>query len=367
MSEPLPTSPSLEYAAHPAVGHVVVHRAPDRMTLTLLPDRRRILVAVGVFGIWVLISATFFVFTMYFNPPRYEPWGLYVCSLLPLVAGAWQLAIQLIFLLNPIVLEVEPLRLVCSARKISAVVHNEYPRAQIADVRTDKLRLKDHLVRRRYLVIRLTNGQDLALLRASRKDLEFLAAQLREGLGLGPDPLGAARYPPTPSAFRGTMRLIPNGLVLTLAPRRWLIGLIAGGALGLAWLLLEPIVTAQRGWTISHDWTMPLLGAAAMGMIGGVIVVSASAMFRRSSALAVHDGRLILHETGLRPCHVEWTARELRQVQMVQPTSQGGPPGLAIIPLSGQTVIALQGERAATLEWIATCLQIALQLNPLNR
>jgi len=362
MSETLSDQPPLEYAARPAVGHVVVHRTADRTTLTLLPDRSRIIRALGIFAIWVLVSVGFFAFTMYFNPPRYEPWGLYVCALLPLVGGAWQLALQLIFLLNPIVLELEPQRLVCSARKVSAVVHNEYSRAQIADVRVDKLRLKDHLVRRWYLVIRLTSGLDVALVRASRKELAFLAGQLREALGLGPDPLGAGRYPPTPNSFRGTMRLIPNGLFLTLGPRRWLIGLTVGGVLALLWLAVQPIAANQLGWTFSHGWSMPLLGATAIGMIGGVIAGSASGIFRRSSILAVQSGRLILHETGLRPCHVEWNARELRQIQVVHST-QRGRPVLAIIPMSGQTVTALQGERPATLEWIAACMKVAMELN----
>jgi hypothetical protein len=329
--------------------------------LTLLPDRRRILGAIAIFGIWVLASAGFFLFTMHFNPPRYEPWGLYVCCLIPLVGGAWQLALRLIFLLNPIVLELDAQRLVCSARRLSAVVHNEYPRAQIADARVDKLRLKDQVFRRRYLVIRLMNGQEVALVRASRKDLEYLAAQLREGLGLGPDPLGAARYPPIPRTFRGTMRVVPDSLLLTLGPRRWRVGLTVGVVAALLWVIAENIIGARQvGW-ISQGWSMPLVRAAAVGMITGVSLGSAAGMFRRTSVLAVHSGRLILHETGLRPCHVEWNAQELWQVQVIHPTQGRRRPALGIVPVAGQTVLALQGERLETLEWIAACVHVAIR------
>src|SRR5581483_11097900 len=167
-----------------------------------VPTARRILRPVWAFAGFLVISGLIAGGILYAYRNDTLPVGTLVWPGLLLLVGAYQLLAQLVRVFHGVRWEVDETTVVLVVRSLTGVTRAGWPRASVADVRVQRVKLPGQSLKTRHVVLESAAGHKLAIASGSRRELDALCAVLREVLGLPADPADESTYPPRPRGAR---------------------------------------------------------------------------------------------------------------------------------------------------------------------
>ncbi len=355
--------PQLDYAPQPAVGDVTLTRADGVTIVTRRPSWRRVGIALLPLGAALAVAALVLAGT-YVKPLSKAiaaadvPWAGWIVVVVG-VAGSVR---PLVVAANPIRWTVTPDGIELTLRRPMQVVHEAYPRAGIADVRVERVRVKDQLFKRLALVTLNPAGGRLVHLRGRRAELAFVAEAFRDGLGLAPDPFGEAAFPPPPRWGRVQRRIGLRSVGVTLRPPRLgrpgaviILGVL--DAAGVAAAALSRMPESRLPLDASSLWGLLLL--ATVGVACGLL--AAVHHLRRRVTIDLTPSGLTLTERSLiRPARASWPIARVASLATTD-RSGGRRADLWITLQSGAVEPLIQNGPGPEVRFVYQTLSVALQ------
>jgi hypothetical protein len=354
---------TLSYPPRATFRNFIVDLRPDGVVITILPDWRRLTLAVIEFLLWIgfaLVSALGWrwLVTMpgqpFTIPDLFFPASVFA-------TGSIRFAAQLIHLFNSGRYEVDADHLTWTKRKILEVQLIEWPRELIADLRVERIRLEEQAVRRRALVLRTTAGTVHAIHRGPLESLDFLCTTLKEALRLSDDPTGLDRYKPPPPRTRLRHLYHARGVEFNAPPPYpWICCSIIGLFVATAGFLFADY--ANRGphffesWP--DTWAIPILSAAGFGSLAFFVAGLQISHLRCWTTLGVDGGTLAITQTGLtQPCNFRLNVHEVERIFVTEVNRR---PVLEIAMKGGERIHVLRRGRSVDLAWICDGLNLAV-------
>ena len=333
--------PRLEYAPGQAVGDMTLTRSGGVTVITCRPSWRR--VGLALLPIVLLVVPTVVAVglgSVLRSVQGLSP-GSAVVLTVGLVATLGSMIRPLVVACNPIHWAIAKTGFTVAFRRPMHVVHEEYSRAHIADVRAERVRVKNQMFKRLALVTVDPAGRRTVHARGRGAELAFVARAFREALAIGPDPLGESAYPPRPRWARTDRRVGRGAVVVTLRPPR----------LGWAGLFVIAAVLAAT-MTCSYfmvqvprrRWPLPPAGAwCALAFVATLLayaLVMAVHQLRRRVTLTVTAARVTLSEQALfRQGRDAWPTDRVRGFG--QQVRDGGRKADLYLELDGGSVVPL--------------------------
>lgn len=306
------TALPLEYAAQSAVGDVTLTRVDGVTTVTRRPSWGRVLEALWpVVAVAVPVLAVLSV-PLFRNPipgPLLAVFGLLAASL-----GVGASLPGLILACHPIRWEVSPTGIVLTARRATRVIHEHYPATTVVDVRVERVRLNTQIVKRSGLVTVNPVGGLLLHARASRAELALMAQAFRDGLGLGPDPLGIAEYPTRPRWSVTDRRIGRDADVVTVNSARLPLDAVVApailaGVFVVATALVHGLGPAGGSWSAALAVGGATVAGAALPGAGGLLLLY---RLRRRVTIEMSATGVTLSEASLvRPGREAWPSARI--------------------------------------------------------
>ena len=194
-------------------------------------------------------------------------------------------------------------------------------------------RPKEHTFPRRYLMIVDPAGNEIVIDSGSRAQLDNLRRVLADAMGIEADPLREQRYPAKPPRCRGKRHLSKGGVAIVFPPRRtWVIAL-AGAIFGAGIIVVLQKVIGPPKFSnepaINVGWltVQVLLGIGFFAPLFWGIGCGAG----KTTTLGGGCGVIVLCESGIRPCLVEW---KMDEVWELRAQGEGKCASLAIEPVA---------------------------------
>jgi hypothetical protein len=309
VATPLP--PQLEYASQPSVGDLILNKVDGLSTITMQSSWRRIAVAMSPILGSMVIAAIFLAFN-FFVLTKNLHWDWMFLVALMLIVGVASSAPGVVSAIYGYKWLAYATGLEFIGRGVTQVVHLKYPRFTMAGLRIERLRPKDHIIKRRALVLIQRDGTKATLVFGSAAELGFQCNVFREALGLPDDPLRESLYPAPPFLSRLRRFVLPDGVVVVFNPPK--VGL--DGML----LIAATIVAVSAGLHFvqqaNRALVMPDLRSAYGLLLIFVISAGVSALvlhmkyrYRRATSFWWQARTLHLSERSFfTPCNVNWPA-----------------------------------------------------------
>ena len=335
----------LDYAPQPAVGDVTLDRGTDGATIvTVRASGRRFATAMApglaIAGtVLAVLGVTAAVYGFGRRSPLPADNAVLVAGLCVLIfVGAYLPAASRA--LYPIRWQVSRGGIDVAFRRPTHVATETYPAANVADVRVERIKLKNQLRKRPGLVVITPAGQRVVHRFGPRHELAFMATAFRDALGIGPDPLGEAALPPPLPWWRAVERQVGRtDLAVTLGAERW-------PADGLA--IAVPAVVAGVG-VYAGDRALHLVQFTALASAVGAMVVASLVAggavllvqrLRRAVTVAVAQDHVTLVEQRLvRPGREQWPTAQVKGLRL--DPRRHGRADLSLVLVDGTSISLL--------------------------
>jgi hypothetical protein len=236
-----------------------------------------------------------------------------------------------------------------SGRQATSIVEQHFPRATIADLCVERMRIQNQAIRHLGISIIKPDGQKIVILRRPRAELDFVCQAMRTALELGDDPLGKSQYPRLPRFSRIKHRLTADGVALTLFPSRlgWdgvmLAAACCAGVLAVDYYILQKQPGLGDAETLSL-WGM--LRAGALAACVTALALLARYRFRRAITLAWTANTLHLNERSLfTPCAISWSGDRIDSIRIE--TSAKARRSSLVLRLRDETDVMLIKDQAS--------------------
>jgi hypothetical protein len=358
----------IEYDPTPLVGSVTLRRSGDQLTLTVHPTFRRVAPTCVPFLCLTLFAfGLFMAFYVGTRGGTEFPWGILAFPLFFLTIGILSAALNVWPMLFPVVLEVTPDALICRWRTLTQANSINLPRVTISNIRADRVRVTKGGLRRLGLVVSRRDSRDTVILRASRRELEFIAAALRGALGITHQP-AAGMDIPAPRACRFGRLSYADGVAFIIPPpHAWLIALLV--------LFMSSALAAIISWRLFKFNNMPVVDLAAIiaslpvGLIAGAFAAmalwSSIRKCQRTTTIVISSSGLSLAETSIiNPLDAQFPLAEIAAIRLAPIPDKPKTLALEILANNKPPLTLLQGERQADIEWLATILNLHLPSKP---
>jgi hypothetical protein len=261
--------PPLEYAPQPNVGDLTLSRRDGVVTIQVLAGWRRILRAGWSLILCLIFMAVPLAFLILLPAKINDAPPIITVVSFSLIWGIATSIKPLLFTLRGHRWVASPTQLEFTGRRLTDIVNEVYPRNVIADLRVERVRMKNRILKRRGLVVIKPDGNKVVILFGTPAELDFACQTFKDALNLPSDPLGESHYQKPPRWSRIKRRVTLDGVVLTLFPPRI-------GIDGVLLILLSLAVVAPIDYWIENlnsrlgeTWTFSILGTARVLLCAG--------------------------------------------------------------------------------------------------
>ena len=354
-------SSTVEYAPQALCGSVELRRTATMASVTIRPTSSRILPGLisplvltafggGLYWLIYTLAGT--------SGPR--GWGILTFPLIFAGIGAVQAVFTLWRVIHPILFEVTGESLTYRWRTLTEAKSLAWPRPHIKNVRVERIRIQNEVLKRWSLVLHLLSGGKIVIFLARREELEVIAKALNEALGVS-----TADHPamaiPKPAGCRYTHFMWADGVAVEIPPRseRLILAVLTIGCTAIAvctYLFIRWLTADELLW--NNTWSrwgsavsLSLIGAAILW----AVVYQAMKKGRRRIVILATPTVISATETGfLHPLNAQWKSAEIREITAV--LGESGRGGLHIRPHEGTELVIAEREPLAHLEWVAAVL-----------
>ena len=347
----------LDYAPQPAVGDVMLTRAGGTVIITRRPSVRRTWQA-----LWPLATVTGPILGVLLTGPHalalVSSPGQAVACAAAVVTGLAASLPGLALAIHPIRWEVTAAGITLTARRMTRVVHEVYPRETLIDVRVERVRLKNRLLKQRGVVTVNALGGRLFHTGGRPAELAFIAQAFRDGLGLDRDPLGELAFPPPPPRWRSRVqrRIGRRNVVVTLRPP--VLGRLGWSAIAATLAASAAAAVTAKGTHLWVSFALPSVSVPTLAMLAlsipTLLCLTLAYHVRRTVTLEVNDGGLHLSEESLfRPAWESWPFHRLGRFRV---DARGRRADLTLLLGGGTSTLLVAGGPSVDVQYMRDTL-----------